>query len=287
MDYSLPMTPFDTPPSIAYSIPMTFKKVPVVERPIIQLHDAATFEGQQLGAILAVKRALRVMNFYTPLAKVGDYVEVIRHYDVNQLEVKNLRTGITGTMNWEDLLPIPYDGKCCCLDGGCRCVYETWQVYSARRPPGSQSQKSVPVAGGQDVSGIYVSMPIQTPAPPNTPCQSDNIGIKTHPEVNDPLTIAGQTPGAILAVKHFAHNPHDFGPLLETEIGDRCRYLEACEGGWGKVRVKNLRTGKEGFLRWETFKPVNVRNKCSCIKSYCYCEYEDFEKSRAYCEAQR
>lgn len=86
-------------------------------------------------------------------------------------------------------------------------------------------------------------------------------------------------------MKQHAHLPHDFGPVLETEIGDHCKFLEACERGWGKVKVKNLRTGKEGYLRWQAFKPVNSRNTCSCLKAWCYCEYDDFEKSKAYCEA--
>ncbi|KAF7872413.1 hypothetical protein EAF04_003334 [Stromatinia cepivora] len=282
MDYSVPMTPFDTPPTVSYPTPMTFKKIPQDERPIIQLHDAATFEGQQIGAIISVKRTLKPTAFYPSLAKVGDYVEVLAHYNVNQVEVKSIRTGMTGTIDWEDLLPVPYDGKCGCLNGGCRCIYESWQPYSARHP-----LRSMPIYGSQDMSGMYVSMPLQTLISPNPLFQLGNVATETHLEVSDPLTISGQTPGAILAVKHHAHYPHDFGPILEIEIGDRCRYLEACERGWGKVKVRNLRTGKQGYLRWEVFKPVSTRNKCSCHNGYCHCEYEDFEKSRAYCEAQR
>lgn len=313
MDCSLPMTPFDTPQTLNYELPMAPRKNPQDQRPITQLHDASTFEGQQLGAILAVKRAT---NLSLPIAKVGDYVEVLAHYNVKYVEVKSVRTGVSGTIEWEDLLPVPYDGRCGCLDGGCRCVYETWQAYSARRPlPGLQNSRQIPVYGGVDMNGmngmngIYfdfpmkdwehvedlftntylstVAPPIQMSFSPNPPTQPEKIETKTQPEVNDPLTIAGQTPGAILVVKHHAHCPHDFGPILETEIGDRCRYLEAGEQGWGKVKVNNLRTGKEGFLRWEAFKPVSTRITCSCHKSYCYCEYEDFEKSHAYCDAQK
>lgn len=132
-----------------------------------------------------------------------------------------------------------------------------------------------------------VPIPAQIPAPPNTISHHDKTEQDKPPEVCDPLTIAGQTPGAVLAVKHHAHHPPDFGPILEVEIGDRCIYLEACEHGWGKVKVKNVRTGKEGFLRWETFKPVSTRVRCSCHKAYCYCEYEDFEKSWDYCETKK
>ncbi|KAI9647280.1 hypothetical protein NHQ30_003663 [Ciborinia camelliae] len=317
MDYSLPGTPFDASASINYPLPMAPRKNSQNGRPVIQLQDAATFQGQQLGAVLPVKRTLKVTSFCPPLAKVGDCVEVLVHHNVNQVEVENVRTGMTGTIDWEDLLPVPYDGKCGCLSGECRCVYETWKAYSARRPVGLQTQRSVPLYGGQDMSGMYgmhfdfpimedwgqiddfftntysstVSMPLQMPVPSNPPTQlgigPDNIGTKTPPEVNDPMTIAGQTPGAILAVKHLPSYPVNFGPILETEVGDRCIYIEAWEEGWGKVKVKNLRTGKEGFLRWESFKPVNTRNTCSCCKGHCYCEYEDFEKSKNYCEFVR
>ncbi|KAF7956696.1 hypothetical protein EAE96_004027 [Botrytis aclada] len=282
MDYSIPpMTPFDTPPNVAYVPSMEFKKTTEDERPAIQVHDAATPEGQQIGAILPVRRALKATAFCSPLAKVGDYVEILANYNVSQVEVKNLRTSMSGTIDWEDLLPVPYDGKCGCLGGECRCIYETWQVYSARRPP-----RLMPVYGGQDMSGIYVS-PLQTSTYPNFPSCATNSTTKPLPEVNDPLTAAGQTPGAILAVKQHAHVPHDFGPVLETEIGDRCKFLEACERGWGRVKVKNLRTGKEGYLRWQTFKPVNPRNTCSCHNAWCYCEYEDFERSKSYCAAHK
>ncbi|APA05672.1 predicted protein [Sclerotinia sclerotiorum 1980 UF-70] len=282
MDYSVPITPFDTPPTVGYPTPMTFRKVPQDEKPVVQIHDATTLEGQQISAIISVKRALKPAALSLPLAKVGDYVEVLAHHNVNQVEVKSIRTGMTGTIDWEDLLPVPYDEKCGCLNGGCRCIYESLQAYSARRP-----LRSMPVYGSQDMSGTYVTMPIQTPISPNPPFQLGNIATKTPLEVDDPLTIAGQTPGAILVVKHHAHYPDDFGPVLDMEIGDHCKYLEACERGWGKVKVKNLRTGKEGFVRWEVFKKVGVRFRCSCGKGHCYCVYEDFEKSKVYCEALR
>ncbi|QSZ33888.1 hypothetical protein DSL72_005462 [Monilinia vaccinii-corymbosi] len=285
---NLPMSPFDNPQSLNYTIPMASRKTPQDQRPIIQSHDASTLEGQQLGAILAIKRAPRVATFPPLLAKVGDYVEVLAYYNANQVEVKSVRTGVIGLIEWEDLLPVPYDGKCGCLNGGCRCVYETWQAYSARRPlPAPQSSRQIPVYCKQDTKGMDVPVPTQMPVTPNSRLQLENIETKTNPEVNDPLTIAGQTPGAILVVKHFAHYPHDFGHILETEIGDHCVYLEAWEKGWGKVKVKNLRTGGKGFVRWEVFKPVNTRNRCPCDKGHCYCEYEDFEESRVYCEAQK
>ncbi|CAD6443642.1 d6493974-10b0-4b42-89f9-26135a502656 [Sclerotinia trifoliorum] len=280
MDYSVPITPFDTPPTAGYPTPMKMKKLPQDERPVVKIHDPATLEGQQIGAIISVKRALKPTALSLPLAKVGDFVEVLAHQNINQVEVESIRTGMTGTIDWEDLLPVPYDGKCGCLSGGCRCIYENWQAYSARHP-----LRSVPVYGSQDMSGLDVTMPPQTPIPPNARFQLGNITTKTHLEVNDPSTIAGQRPGAILVVKHHPHYPHDFGPILKTEIEDHCRYLEGCEGGWGKVKVENLRTRKEGFLRWASFKPVGVRKRCSCNKGHCYCLYEDFEKSKAYCEA--
>lgn len=308
MDYSIPpMTPFDTPPNVTYVPSTAFKKTTQDERSVIQVHDAATFEGQQIGAILPIRRALKATAFCSPLAKVGDYVEILAYYNFSQVEVKNLRTSMAGTIDWEDLLPVPYDGKCGCLGVGCRCIYETWQAYSARRPP-----RLMPVYGGQDTSGLYgmdfklstekdriqvddmftknyssAGSPLQTSAYPTFPLYTTNFTTKTLPEVNDPLTIAGQTPGAILAVKQHAHYPHDFGAVLETEIGDRCQFLEACERGWGRVKAKNLRTGKEGYLRWQAFKPVNPRNTCSCLNAWCYCEYDDFEKSKAYCEAHK
>ncbi|KAF5874483.1 uncharacterized protein Bfra_004493 [Botrytis fragariae] len=308
MDYSIPpMTPFDTPPNVTYVPSTAFKKTTQDERSAIQVHDAATFEGQKIGAILPIRRALKATAFSSPLAQVGDFVEILAYYNFSQVEVKNLRTSMSGTIDWEDLLLVPYDGKCGCLVGGCRYVYETWQAYSARRPP-----RLMPVYGGQDMSGLYgmdfklsteeelvevddiytktypsTVSPLQTSNYPNSPLYTTNLTTKALPEVNDPLTAAGQTPGAILAVKQHAHCHHDFGPVLETEIGDRCKFLEACEGGWGRVKVKNLRTGKEGYLRWQAFKLVNPRNTCSCLNAWCYCEYEDFEKSKAYCEAHK
>lgn len=151
MDYSsVPMTPFDTPTTANYPPAMTFKKMAQDERHAIRLHDAATFEGQQIGVILQVKRAVKATGLRPPLAKVGDYVEVLAHFNVNQAEVKNIRTGMSGTVDWENLLPVPYDEKCGCLIGGCRCIYETWQAYSARRP-----LRLMPVSTCPDLNGMY------------------------------------------------------------------------------------------------------------------------------------
>lgn len=149
MDYNLPVTPFDTPQSFNYTVPMTSRKNQDA-RPTIQIHDVSTFEGQQLGAILSVKRTVKAIGFNPSLVKVGDLVEVIAHYNVSQVEVKSIRTGVIGYIEWDDLLSVPYDGQCGCMNGGCRCVYETWQTYSARRPlPGF---KSIPFYGPQDAN---------------------------------------------------------------------------------------------------------------------------------------
>ncbi|KAB8303396.1 hypothetical protein EYC80_004825 [Monilinia laxa] len=95
------------------------------------------------------------MNFSLPIAKVGDYVEVLAYYNVNHVEVKSVRTGMSGTIEWEDLLPVPYDGRCGCLNAGCRCVYETWQAFSTRRSlSGLQNSRQTPVYGGQDIIGM-------------------------------------------------------------------------------------------------------------------------------------
>lgn len=62
-------------------------------------------------------------------------------------------------------------------------------------------------------------------------------------------------------------------------MGDFIEVLSFSKDNSMKVEGKNLRTGQEGFLHWNTFRKVNTRNVCGCNKVECYCIYEDFNKS--------
>lgn len=46
-----------------------------------------------------------------------------------------------------------------------------------------------------------------------------------------------------------------------------------------KVMGRNLRTKSVGYLRWDAFKPVGVRQMCACAWANCDCEYVDYEQS--------
>ena len=105
-------------------------------------------------------------------------------------------------------------------------------------------------------------------------------------EAADPMTLAGQTAGAILQVKQKPFQPNGFGPVVHVEVGDVVKYISSVNDEWGKVLVKNLRTQKGGYLRWESFKPVNTRMMCSCPLRSCNCVYEHHKASEKYCGAK-
>jgi hypothetical protein len=107
--------------------------------------DPTTLEGQRAGAMLVVKRFPRTI-YGQNFAIAGDFVIIEEHSSSDGVQARNLRTGFKGDLCWEDLLPVPYDGKCICVAEDCRCVYETLEEFSRRRPRKAlELKKAAPV----------------------------------------------------------------------------------------------------------------------------------------------
>ncbi|PQE28508.1 hypothetical protein CJF32_00005596 [Rutstroemia sp. NJR-2017a WRK4] len=234
--------------------------------------DPTTLEGQRKGAILMVKRQSSRFG-HSKLAVVGDLVTVVAHFSVLDAGIKSIRTGLTGVLEWDQVLPVPYDGKCSCITQGCPCIYETFEEFSRRCPTKAAEFQKNAAAGKKEPSSAF--KPSATKQQQATPI-----------EAADPMTLAGQTAGAILQVKQKPYRPNGFGPVLHVDVGDFVKYISSVDDEWGKVLVKNVRTQKGGYLRWESFKPVNMRTMCSCRLKYCYCAYEDHKASEKYCGAK-
>jgi len=66
---------------------------------------------------------------------VGDLV-VVSSYKKNTAQVYNLRMGIKHQyhISVNGFFPVPYDGKCACSKGECRCIYESYDEFKVRPP---------------------------------------------------------------------------------------------------------------------------------------------------------
>lgn len=86
------------------------------------LCDPSTPAGQNIGALLAVKRTPTLGN-YDESPKVGDLLVILKsnnHY----CDVLNIRSEVHQIISWEIFFPLTMGEKCCCPGGNCRCVVE-------------------------------------------------------------------------------------------------------------------------------------------------------------------
>ena len=82
--------------------------------------DPTTPEGQQVGAILVIKRT----SSTGPVkSQIGDLVKVLSHAKTD-CKVFNNRQKITESIPWAILLPLAVGMICGCVKGQCRCVKE-------------------------------------------------------------------------------------------------------------------------------------------------------------------
>lgn len=103
-----------------------------------QVSNPNTLEGQQVGAILKIKKVTQTVKWNN--FAVGDHVEVLDS-ELDGTFVRNMETGLDGTfvrnmrsgqeacISWESFFPVSRMGTCYCLRSGdgleaCRCIHE-------------------------------------------------------------------------------------------------------------------------------------------------------------------
>ncbi|PMD37396.1 hypothetical protein L207DRAFT_75470 [Hyaloscypha variabilis F] len=214
----------------------------------VVIADPASLQGQQEGAILVIKSNTICQSEEEDEVQpqVGDHVMVIRFEGAKQVIVRNLRGYLQTPVPWTNFFPVPYSGKCACLQGRCRCIYESEETFYERCPHDSD--------------------------------KTANLDLETA----DPDTRRGQSVGAVLTVKHNPCYPTDIGPILQTEIGDKVlvlRHFRKDSSQLSMVKGKNLRTGGEGLIGWKAFRALGARMMCGCTRAKCNCVYDDFEAS--------
>ncbi|KAE9364438.1 hypothetical protein N431DRAFT_421418 [Stipitochalara longipes BDJ] len=223
----------------------------------VVIADPVSLQGQQEGAILVIKSntSCNSEDDDELLPQVGDNVMVVRFEGAKQVIVKNLRGYLQTPVPWANFFPVPYYGKCACLKGRCRCIYESVEAFYERCP--------------------------QIAA---TTCDLDQATNLDFESAN-PDTRRGQTVGSVFTVKQKPCYPSDIDPILLTEIGDKVEVLRHFRKDSSKVSMvkgKNLRTGGEGMMGWDVFRAVGTRMMCGCTQAKCVCVYEDFEASLEY-----
>ncbi|KUJ17473.1 uncharacterized protein LY89DRAFT_684516 [Mollisia scopiformis] len=97
----------------------------------IQALDPNTFAGQQVGAILVVKRIMTPPNIKNK-PEVGDFVKIIKH-DVRECAVRSFRTGKSSYIPWSSFFPLKIGERCTCTKALCRCETLGSESQLARR----------------------------------------------------------------------------------------------------------------------------------------------------------
>lgn len=220
--------------------------------------DPFTQAGKKVGAVLIVKHYTYYTENFGPRLPVIVGVEVVSFPDGEwgKTEVKNLRTGAVGYVEWKTFYPVGPHDMCMCNYGGCMCEYENFE----------ESLKNVKLrekaAAKSEVS--------------TAPVMNDH-----QHQAADPTTPDGQRLGAVLTVKQHCWYPENFGDRLPAEIGDHIEILEFHD--WGKTSGKNLRTGRMGNIHWKSFFKVDHYDMCTCDDyGRCLCVYKNFEMSLQY-----
>lgn len=219
-------------------------------RDIQCIADPNTLEGQEIGAILRIKKTTELVNRNG--FAVGDLVRVLDKgvFDFGFGRsgfplVNNIRLGSEGEIEWESFFPVSRTGTCYCLDSGygiemCRCIHEGTKIIT--RPHQNDVKTTDPDAKR------YLS-PL---------------------EISDPSTPEGQMPGAILAIKANVTKQ-----LWEKglQVGDCVRVLSHA---FLDCKVRGMKSGNvENFVPWECFLPVAEGDSCICnAYEACRCEYK-------------
>ncbi|KAH8656618.1 hypothetical protein BGZ60DRAFT_567743 [Tricladium varicosporioides] len=242
-------------------------------------NDPSTISGQIPGAVIAVKR-LKDLWYREPTFIVGDLINLESIKLGNLVVGVNRRTGERVEVPWECFFVVPFMQKCCCKLGGlsfCDCVVENYEVYKTHLPFGKvkniQVKKEIIVPEVTEPELKTLEPVIWKPA------VSKFQKSRSDTTYQHPSTGAGQQVGAILRVKQKPWYWASFGPKIQIEVGDFVKILKHCKNDSSKVKAKNLRTGAEGYLRWDAFLAVSPRRICGCESACCYCEYEDYDAS--------
>lgn len=89
--------------------------------------DPNTFEGQQIGALLSIKRTRT--NGREMDSQVGDVVRVLKHAHV-VAEVYNIRINITEGLHWAQFFPLQVGDECYCAFRRCSCIKADPMAYA-------------------------------------------------------------------------------------------------------------------------------------------------------------
>lgn len=94
----------------------------------VTIQDPATFAGQQLDAVLAVKHLPKQSKF---CSAVGDLIRVDEH-QATSCTVHNFRQDINEKIPWSAFFPLEVGVECRCKAGDCFCVKANVLEYQAR-----------------------------------------------------------------------------------------------------------------------------------------------------------
>lgn len=110
-------------PSIDFaspSEPTTALAIMATSDPNTDISDPYTRAGQQVGAVLRIKRR-------TEDVEVGDLFQIVEH-KAHVCRAKSNRTGNTLAIPWVSFLPLKLGETCICSDGRCRCERDPGDV---------------------------------------------------------------------------------------------------------------------------------------------------------------
>lgn len=107
---------------------------PQAPAPASTIADPNTICGQIPGAIIVIKhKPWGYEQFSTLRFQVGDYVEILEDQEAvhpDLMNVKNLRTGMDGSILWVAVFEVSTRQACDChgkWNAQCRCVYEDFE----------------------------------------------------------------------------------------------------------------------------------------------------------------
>ncbi|KAH6665757.1 hypothetical protein B0J14DRAFT_605818 [Halenospora varia] len=242
-------------------------------------NDPSTISCQIPGAVIIVKCLLK-LSYSQPQFIVGDLINLESMKLGNLVVGENRRTGERVEVPWECFFTVPFTQRCACKLSGlsfCSCIVESYEEYMIRLASGkvkkNETQREPAMA--ELVTPDFTRPEPVIPESAWPKFRKSRSGIT----YQHPATAAGQRVGAILRVKQRPWYGAGFGPRIQVEVGDFVKITQHCKDDSSKVKGRNLRTGAEGYLRWDAFLKVSPRRICGCGGACCYCEYEDYEAS--------
>lgn len=81
---------------------------------LVMALGSATLEGQQVGAILTMKRIIGSIGQATNF-RVGEFMKVVGYPTSSAVPVESLSSGERYDVYWDELLPVQFDTDCGCV----------------------------------------------------------------------------------------------------------------------------------------------------------------------------